>query len=93
MAKKEMAKKEGSKYNAAKELKSIINANIQYGLNTLEAVGDKAGEVVEGTFSSAKNLSEDTNELIGDVIKQTKKAYKESFDMARKQAKSTLGSK
>jgi hypothetical protein len=88
-----MAKKAGTKYDAAKELKGIINANVQYGLNTLEAVGGKAGEVIEGTFNSAKDLSENTNELIGDVIKQTKKAYKESLDMARKQARSTLGSK
>lgn len=88
-----MAKKSNGKYSAAKELKSVINANIQYGLNTAEALGDKAEEMVEGAFNAAKNLSEDTNELIGDVIKQTKKTYKESFDMARKQARSTLVSK
>ncbi|MEE8637983.1 MAG: hypothetical protein V3T21_02955 [Candidatus Margulisiibacteriota bacterium] len=77
-------------YDAARELKGVISANVHYGLNTMEAVGDRVGEAVQWVFNGAKDLSQNTNALIGNAIARTKKTYKESFDMARKQTRTTL---
>ena len=86
-----MAEEKWGAKETGKELKRVANIHTQYGLDKMETVVDKIGDVVEGVFNITKNLSEDAAELVGDALKQTKRTYKGSFDMMRKQTRNLLG--
>jgi ElaB/YqjD/DUF883 family membrane-anchored ribosome-binding protein len=88
-----LANKNESEKKSSEELKSMINENVQFGLNALEAIGDKAAEVIEKIHSEAGKASQDVNAAIGDFLTQARKAQKETISALRKQTKSTLGNK
>lgn len=75
-----------------KELKSLINENVQYGLNVLEIMGDRAVELAGSMLEKSGTGSSDVKKAAADYLTQAKKAQKEAIASLRKQAKESLGS-
>jgi|GEM_PF-6326822 len=88
-----MAKKaKGTSKSAEnKELKSLINENVQYGLNVLETMGDRAVELAGSMLEKSGTSSSDVKKAAADYLTQAKKAQKEAIASLRKQAKDSLG--
>lgn len=79
------------KYDVTREFKSMVNSNVDFYLDTLDAIGDNVIGVVDGAMDSASNLASDAGGLVSDVVRQGKKAYRDSVSMLRKQARRNLG--
>ena len=88
-----MAKKKKGKSNNIenRELKALINQNVQYGLNMLEIIGDKAVELAGNMLEKTGTDSPDVKKAAEDHLRRAKKAQKEAIDSLRKQASEGLG--
>ena len=89
-ASKSVKSSKSSKYDMARELKSLVNQNVLYGLNAMEAATDGISDAIEGAFGKAKDTTRDTTDTISGAISQTRRAYKSSFAKMRKQAREAL---
>ena len=88
MARKRKGK---SRKTESRELKALINQNVQYGLNVLEIIGDKAVELAGNMLEKTGTDSPEVKKAAEDYLTQAKKAQKEAFDSLRKQADKGLG--